>query len=713
MSSPSELSAKIRQFIVYLFHVGFFVIPFLWTPSTSELFEFPKMLSVYALAVIIGGLWVSRMILERKLIITKTIFDLPLILFLLSQILSTLFSIDVHTSLYGYYSRFHGGLFSTISYLIFYFAAVANFKKTQVKPLLATILSSAIFTSLYAYIEHFGHSPSCLMISGDFNVACWVQDVQTRVFGTFGQPNWLAAYIITLIFLHISTILVNRKGPHSQLIPTLIPYQKIILPGFMAIIMFLTLLFTKSRSGFLGFGLGLIVTFLLTYLHKSTRAVFVKAVYIVITLMFLFIIFGKGIVPQFDQALSGITATKTAAPVAPAPVAGPALEVGGTESSVIRRIVWKGAIDVFLRYPIFGSGTETFAYSYYNVRPVEHNLVSEWDFLYNKAHNEFLNFLATTGLFGFVSYLLIITSFMATSLIFILTHEDFKDNYLLIALMAGYLALAVSNFFGFSTVPVAMLFFLYPALFVILTGNHESEVAPIKASVTPSQGALLGLTWLVALFLVIRVIILYRADTLYALGDRYLSARDLPTGLKRLDQAAGLLPGEPVYTDKLALATAQAANALIQVGEATQAARFAETALELSDRTIQMNPVHINFLKNRARVFIYLSPLDPENYVAQAISALNNARALSPTDAKILYNLGLLYEQLGQKDKALEIYTKTLELKPNYEEVHMSIAAMVEADNPTKALEHYQYILDHISANNEVAKEKVASASAK
>lgn len=33
----------------------------------------------------------------------------------------------------------------------------------------------------------------------------------------------------------------------------------------------------------------------------------------------------------------------------------------------------------------------------------------------------------------------------------------------IIALISGYIGLSVSNFFGFSTVPVALLFFLFPA----------------------------------------------------------------------------------------------------------------------------------------------------------------------------------------------------------------------------------------------------------
>lgn len=149
----------------------------------------------------------------------------------------------------------------------------------------------------------------------------------------------------------------------------------------------------------------------------------------------------------------------------PAPPAGGGtqLETGGSESGDIRKIVWKGALGVWRRYPLFGSGVETFAYSYYNFRPAEHNLVSEWDFLYNKAHNEYLNFLATTGIFGLGTYLLL----QVWISIWLLKHNQ-------VAFLSGLIALSVSNFFGFSTVPVALLFWLYPAFAFVLT-HHATK----------------------------------------------------------------------------------------------------------------------------------------------------------------------------------------------------------------------------------------------
>ncbi|MDZ7587366.1 MAG: hypothetical protein U0946_06440, partial [Patescibacteria group bacterium] len=110
--NPDQL---IRRVIEYGFYGLLIIVPLILTPYNYELFEFNKMLTVYVFTVIIAAAWISRMIINRRLIFSRTPFDLPILLFLLSQIVSTIFSIEPHTSFWGYYSRFHGGLLSTLA----------------------------------------------------------------------------------------------------------------------------------------------------------------------------------------------------------------------------------------------------------------------------------------------------------------------------------------------------------------------------------------------------------------------------------------------------------------------------------------------------------------------------------------------------------------------------------------------------------------------
>src|SRR5258706_4811765 len=223
-----SLSQKATNFIQYCFYTLFFVTPLLLWPYTSEVFEFNKMLFVYALTIIIAGAWGVKTFQEKKFEIAKTPLDLPLFLFLASQIISTFTSIDRHTSLWGYYSRFHGGLASTICYIVLFYAFITHFagQVHAIKKVLLTILATAIITSPYAILEHFG-----------IDQHVWVQDVQNRVFSTLGQPNWLSAYLVAILPLALFGTVQTKNT-----------FQK-ILYGLLSALFLVVILFTRSQSG--------------------------------------------------------------------------------------------------------------------------------------------------------------------------------------------------------------------------------------------------------------------------------------------------------------------------------------------------------------------------------------------------------------------------------------------------------------------------------
>ncbi|MBI4037237.1 O-antigen ligase family protein, partial [Candidatus Daviesbacteria bacterium] len=374
-----------QRILTISFYLLFFLTPLVWAPMNFELFEYNKMMFVYLLTIIIGVCWVWKMAQTKSLILNKTPLDIPLMLFLAANILSTIFSVDHHTSIWGYYSRSNGGLLSTISYLILYYALVSNFEKVRVFKFLKAAIFGGGIIAIWAILEHFGGSISCAILTGKFNDACWVQDVKARVFATLGQPNWLAAYLAMLIFPALYFTLTATKKSST------------ILYTLYSILFYLAFTFTYSRGASLGLLAGLVVFIAMLSRHKHLfnprGCILIISSFLAVNLLFgsaltNFKLLSKFAPPSRPSLTTAIKASGTQ------------LETGGTESGKIRLIVWKGALEIFKHYPIFGSGVETFAYSYYNFRPVEHNLVSEWDFLYNKAHNEYLNYLSTTGILG-------------------------------------------------------------------------------------------------------------------------------------------------------------------------------------------------------------------------------------------------------------------------------------------------------------------------
>src|SRR3989344_1339313 len=282
--SKSSVEGICDRVIRFSFALLFILVPIILTPWNYELFEFNKMMLTYALTAVIGGAWIIKMLAKGEVRIAKTPLDLPIVLFFTSQLVSTIFSIDPLMSWFGNYSRFNGGMWSVICYVLLYYAFVSNYgeairdtqhviRKTSasdisrvtyhISRLLKLSLLSATLVALYGVLERLGI---------DKNL--WVQDVQTRVFSTLGQPNWLAAYLVALLPVAMAFALsslrafrpeeeraaISKKG--NQIASSMTPCNDTMRAIFWLgafLLFFIVLLFTRSRSGLLGFAIADVV----------------------------------------------------------------------------------------------------------------------------------------------------------------------------------------------------------------------------------------------------------------------------------------------------------------------------------------------------------------------------------------------------------------------------------------------------------------------
>ena len=205
---------KTFDFLIrWSFYALFFLAPLVFTSQTSELFEYNKMMLTYGFTILIAFLWISKNIATGhwSLVIGK--LGIGLLIYLASHFLSTIFSIDPHTSIWGYYSRFHEGLLASISYVFLYFAGINNLTKSDVVGILKSSFAAGVIIALWGVAEHLGTSPSCVIFTGQADVACWIQDVKNRVFATLGQPNWMAAYLNVLILAALGFGIEGKRQP--------------------------------------------------------------------------------------------------------------------------------------------------------------------------------------------------------------------------------------------------------------------------------------------------------------------------------------------------------------------------------------------------------------------------------------------------------------------------------------------------------------------
>ena len=634
------------KLIEYLFYALFFFVPLVLWPGTSEVFEFNKMLLVYVLTILIAAAWVAKWINQKKITIRRTPLDLPILLFLTSQILSTIFSIDTHTSLWGYYSRFHGGLMSTISYIVLYYAFVTNMSPHPIPPLgkgretegevykikfvLISILSSATLVSLYGVAEHFG-----------IDKQMWVQDVQSRVFSTLGQPNWLSAYLVALLPIPLFYAFKSKS-------------KKLFTFYFLLFTLFLiTIWFTKSQSG-LGATAVVLAAMLAYFLVKKLQPITSNYQKLLLLLSSIVIVTSLVVFKwSFFQKISPFGPPNLPELV----VQDKKQRIGGSDSLIIRQVVWQGARELAKRNPLFGTGVETFGYSYFSVRPAIHNLLSEWEFLYNKAHNEYLNTLANTGFFGLATYLFLIFSSLRV----------LYPNRSNPSLFFGYISILITNYFGFSVVPVALFFFLFPALAIINNDSIEKHLS-INFPINRYLGFLLLL--LATSYLLLIPYHQFAADLAYNRGKQALTQQLLKPSLDYLEQATRISPNEPLFWAQLAEAQAMAASSIKSQIDKPGAAQLMNDLVTQADsnstKAIAMNPYQGNFYKSRAKVELYLGTIDPK-YNLEAIQTLLKLLDLSPTDAKVAYNLGLLYQSTGKNDSAKKYFQKSVDLKPDYD----------------------------------------------
>ncbi|MFZ5845188.1 MAG: tetratricopeptide repeat protein, partial [Patescibacteria group bacterium] len=510
----------------------------------------------------------------------------------------------------------------------------------------------------------------------------WVQDVQNRVFSTLGQPNWLAAYLIALtpITLAFSVqYLAFRKNAKSVFLKA--------ISYLLATLFFLVLLFTRSRSGLLGFVVADVIfwglVFARSHLAKQGET-FKNAWHLpfgIFHLAFGIVLFLNGTnIAQLDKYFAlplwheRLLKTKTTAPVVPNYQA-PLLEAGGTESGTIRKYVWQGAINAWkstTKTMALGTGTETFAFAFYRFKPPEHNLTSEWDFLYNKAHNEYLNYLATTGIFGLGSYLLFIGAFIIW---FVKSNQQNKTqsfyplSAIHYALFAGWISVLITNFFGFSVVMMQLFFFLFPAMVFLLSPQFMIHDSKFKLTI-PSWTVWLPIIG--GLYILVKIGSFWYADTLFARGYRLAKLEQYSAAQERLARAVKLNPREPLYRDEIATTLAALTEVALESKNATAAAALARQSLIESDLALTASPNNVNFWKSRTKIYYTFSSFDPE-FLPAAITALKKALSLSPTDPKILYNLAVLYGRQDDNQQAIETLKTAISLKPNYRDAYFAL----------------------------------------
>ncbi|HEX7456619.1 MAG TPA: O-antigen ligase family protein, partial [Candidatus Nanoarchaeia archaeon] len=559
-------------------------------------------------------------------------------------------------SIFGVYSRFNGGLLSTISYLILYFALVTFFDHEKLFRILKILLLSSTVVAIYAILQH--PTPLFRNPDGSFrgiDAGYWQQNAQVRAFSTLGHSNWLAAFMAMVIPIGFFFLIALKR------------FWERVLITILLITYFLAFTFTYSRGGTVGFVsmllvliAGIVIAFreellslikagkirkIGSYLQPPKIGFFITLV--VVGWLAVLYFFGNAFISR-GVNLAAIKAEGETQ-----------LAAAGPETGKIRLIVWAGALEIFKNSPLVGSGVETFAFSYYQHRPAEHNLTSEWDFLYNKAHNEFVNYLATTGSLGFFTYILLIITFGILLLIYLVRKGSTWEKIFVVSIGAAYAGYHVQNLFSFSVVPIALLFYLTPAFFFVSTQDPPAAKLPLaflKRKIFSTTAKVVVV--LTGLLLVFAVGSMWLADFYYSQGT---SSGNYSESYQNLKVATSLRPDEPLYKANLGLTTMFLATSAR--GKERQE-KIAES-FSLLNQATSSSPANVSLWRLRLQAVYELATKQPE-YKSQVVESAKIVGELAPTEAAIQYDVASMYIFADQYKKAQRQLEKVVDLRFNY-----------------------------------------------
>jgi putative inorganic carbon (HCO3(-)) transporter len=324
LSTVGAVSGGWRKAAALLLISGCAVVPCLFTTQTSDVFYLPKLVGLWVLLAAVIWLLAVSNLTEEGISSFRWIgvVDVPVLAFVLLNLLALALSTDRHQSLFGERLQ-HQGVLTILLYVgFFYLARVLITDRQQIFRLFVAITIGATAVASYAIIQKLGLDP------------IWKGYLPSgRVFSTIGQPNALAAYLVLAIPTTAALAIEQRR------------FWRVATVTSLALIIG-ALLLTYSRGGYLGLALAVAV-FIVGLREKikmnlATLGAYVGAALIALVLTLSLIAPARAAVTRAWHRSESVSA------------------VSGDESIGNHIDLWRVAIHIVARHPLFGTGPETF-----------------------------------------------------------------------------------------------------------------------------------------------------------------------------------------------------------------------------------------------------------------------------------------------------------------------------------------------------------------
>jgi O-antigen ligase len=372
-----------------------FALPLVLLPPSSDFYTVPKTFLLYV-AILLGLLRVAGRASENRASIPLTPLSLPLLILLGVCLLSLLGAAFPWAGIEAAWRLWNG--------ILLYHLAVAALTPAPVRRwFLGAVALSILPVAVYGILQVMGF---------DF-LRLAMRQVPVS---SLGNTGFVAEYLVAA--LPIAFTLATKGDTRWWWL-----FSCIVLLGS------LHLLLTQSRAGWLGAALGGGILLLASSSHLRRGVARARLGRLALSGLLLAVGIGL-LMPDLG----------------PASVARLRSILDPDQATArVRLLIWRGALDLATHHPILGVGLGNFEFAYPEVRSVEEWRLSRRDVV-DDAHNEYLHTLVETGLLGLAAFLWFLFHAARSARDLLRSPEARNEALPLVAALAGLLLYAGFGF---------------------------------------------------------------------------------------------------------------------------------------------------------------------------------------------------------------------------------------------------------------------------
>jgi tetratricopeptide (TPR) repeat protein len=667
---------KFQKIIRTAIYAMAFLVPIFFLPITSEAFEFNKMYLITLITSFCLLVWGIQVITQKEIKVAKTKVLLPGLLLISSVFLSTVFSIDKTSSIFGASGRWYPSLVSFITLGVLYIIITTHItEKKDIKAILISLASGTTVSSIIASLSFVG----ILFIKGT-----------DQNFNPTGS----------LLTLGVLAVLASIVCAYTLIKESNITFKIISLAALIPNFFYLTVYDNVKTWVLLGIGILLLSTVLKVEEIKANK-------------LFALI---SGIIVVAILSLSIVPVTRAIVMKHEYPV----------ELHVPFRESWNIAISTMRDFPIVGTGPSTFYLNYPRYRSASMNQTDSWNIRFDKPQNEALLIISSLGILGILS-----SAYFAVEVVKNILKTLKKDNLSRFIAILTILILVTMSI-TYITVPLGFTFIL---LLGILAGLDNDKFLFFAANRKATGGDVFSLeghpsnenegflTAIIALPLLVLaglgLVTIYKVypSEYYMQKAMQVLNTDASKSYEYQTKAIKLNPKRSSYYNTFAQTNlAIAINLSNQEGldetNAETVQNLIATAISASKiATESVSP--INPVNWEIQAGIYRAIREAAQDADQwAIRALEAAIQLDPTNPQLRLELGGIYYSAKDYATAATFFRQATNLKTDYANAYYNFAQAAKGLNDLatakRALDLTLALVEANSEDAELVRKEIA-----